>query len=147
MTAALVAAQAGARTLLVEKTMQVGGTTARSGGAVWIPGNHQQDALERASDAQAALRYLDALIGERGDRALRETFIERGPEMLSYLEERTGVRFAIAPDEPDYRQTSRPLRSAVARCARSSSTAACWARTSSASRLRCPSSWCSARSW
>ena len=104
MTAALVAAQAGARTLLVEKTTQVGGTTARSGGAVWIPGNHQQDALERASDAQAALRYLDALIGERGDRALRETFIERGPEMLSYLEERTGVRFAIAPDEPDYRQ-------------------------------------------
>ena len=104
MTAALVAADAGLRTLLVEKTTQIGGTTARSGGAAWIPGNHQQDALERTGDAQAALRYLDALVGERGDRALREAFIEHGPQMLRFLEERTAIRFAIAPDEPDYRQ-------------------------------------------
>jgi len=104
MTAALVAAQAGMRTLLVEKTTQVGGTTARSGGAAWIPGNHQQDALERTGDAQAARQYLDGLVGDRGGRALRDAFIEHAPEMLRFLEERTGVRFAIAPDEPDYRQ-------------------------------------------
>jgi len=104
MIAALVAAQAGARTLLVEKTTQAGGTTARSGGAVWIPGNHQQDALEQTGDARTALQYLDALVGARGNRALRAAFIEHGPQMLRYLEQRTDVRFAIAPDEPDYRQ-------------------------------------------
>jgi succinate dehydrogenase/fumarate reductase flavoprotein subunit len=104
MTAALVAAQAGARTLLVEKTAQAGGTTARSGGAVWIPGNHQQAALERTNDAAAAQRYLDALVGDHGNRALSEAFIEHGPQMLRYLEERSDVRFAIARDELDYRQ-------------------------------------------
>src|SRR5579875_579746 len=104
MTAALVATLEGVKTLLVEKTDQVGGTTAYSSGAVWIPGNPQQASIGISGDAEAARRYLDALVDGRAERALREKFLAAGPEMLRYLEERSDVRFKIYPHHPDYRQ-------------------------------------------
>jgi succinate dehydrogenase/fumarate reductase flavoprotein subunit len=104
MTAALVSAIAGLRTLLIEQSDQVGGTTAYSSGTVWIPNNPQQRSLGVTGDAEAALAYLDALVGGRAERALRQTFIAAGPEMLRYLEQHTDVRFRIYPYAPDYRQ-------------------------------------------
>jgi len=104
MTAALVAAIEGMRTLLIEKTDQVGGTTARSSGSVWIPNNPQQRGLGISGDAEAALEYLDALVDGRADRALREAFVAAGPEMLRYLDERTDVHFQVYRHHPDYRQ-------------------------------------------
>ena len=104
MTAALVSALQGMRTLVIERSDQVGGTTARSSGSVWIPNNAQQRQLGVTGDAEAALAYLDALVGGRADRALREAFVAAGPEMLAYLEARTDVRFQIYRHHPDYRQ-------------------------------------------
>jgi len=104
MTAALVSAIEGMRTLLIEKSDQVGGTTARSSGSVWIPNNPQQRRLGITGDAEAALEYLDALVGGRADRALREAFIAAGPEMLEYLEKQTDVGFQMYRQAPDYRQ-------------------------------------------
>ena len=104
MTAALVSAIEGMRTLLIEKSDQVGGTTARSSGSVWIPNNPQQRRLGITGDAEAALEYLDALVDGRADRALREAFIAAGPEMLQYLEQHTDVRFQVYRYQPDYRQ-------------------------------------------
>lgn len=104
LTAAAVGASAGLRTLLLEKTQHVGGTTARSGGAVWIPDSPQRAALGIGADGASALRYLDELVGDRADRALREAFLAEGPRMLRYLEEHSEVRLDLAPDEPDYRQ-------------------------------------------
>src|SRR5574337_525300 len=75
MTAALVSAVQGLRTLLIEKSDQVGGTTARSSGTVWIPNNPEQRGLGITGDAEAAREYLDALVDGRADRALREAFI------------------------------------------------------------------------
>ncbi|MBP7962921.1 MAG: FAD-binding protein, partial [Caldilineaceae bacterium] len=40
MTAALVAKSLGLDVLVIEKTEFYGGSTARSGGALWIPDNH-----------------------------------------------------------------------------------------------------------
>ena len=54
MTAALVASLEGKRTLLLEKTEQIGGTTARSSGTVWIPNNPHQRRLAPADDSAAA---------------------------------------------------------------------------------------------
>jgi succinate dehydrogenase/fumarate reductase flavoprotein subunit len=104
MTSALVGAIEGMRTLLIEKSDQVGGTTAYSSGTVWIPNNPQQRRLGITGDAEAALEYLDALVGARADRTLRVAFVGAGPEMLQYLERHTDVGFQIYRHAPDYRQ-------------------------------------------
>ena len=95
MTAALVAAIEGLRTLVIERSDQIGGTTALSSGSVWIPDNPQQRRSGVSEDASAARAYLDALVGARAERALREAFLAAGPEMLDYLESRAGVRFQL----------------------------------------------------
>jgi succinate dehydrogenase/fumarate reductase flavoprotein subunit len=104
MTAALVAAIEGLRPLLIERTGQVGGTTARSSGSVWIADNPQQRRLGITGDAEAARQYLDALVDGRADPALREAFVAAGPEMLAYLEKHTDIHFQIYRHHPDYRQ-------------------------------------------
>jgi succinate dehydrogenase/fumarate reductase flavoprotein subunit len=94
MTAALVAAIAGARALVLESTPHVGGTSARSSGTLWIP---------PVGDVAAAA-YLDALVGEKADRALREAFLAAGPAMIACLEQDAGFVFRPYPEHPDYRQ-------------------------------------------
>ena len=104
MTAALAAALAGKRTLVVERSGQVGGTTAYSSGTVWIPDNADMREAGTSDDRTRATAYLDALVGERADRALRQAFLSAGPEMLAALAERAGIRFRAYPEAPDYRQ-------------------------------------------
>lgn len=94
MTAALVAAIEGARALVLESTSHVGGTSARSSGTLWIP---------PAGDAAAAA-YLEALVGEKADRTLREAFLAAGPAMIACLEQHAGFVFRPYPEHPDYRQ-------------------------------------------
>src|SRR5262245_3769751 len=94
MTAALVAAVEGARVLVLESTSHVGGTSARSSGTLWIP---------PVGDAAAAA-YLDALVGDKADRALRTAFLAAGPAMIAWLEEHAGLAFRPCPVHPDYRQ-------------------------------------------
>jgi 3-oxosteroid 1-dehydrogenase len=95
MTAALVAAEEGARVLVLESTARVGGTSARSSGTLWIP---------PPEDRAAAATYLDALVGEKADRSLRQAFLAAGPAMVAYLEQRAGFRFRPYTEHPDYRQ-------------------------------------------
>ena len=104
MTAALVASIEGMRTLLIEKSDQIGGTTARSSGTVWIPDNPQQRRLGITDDAAKVRTYLDALVGDRAERSLREAFIDAGPKMLEYLEKRADIGFQLYRKHPDYRQ-------------------------------------------
>lgn len=104
MTAALVAALEGQRTLLIERSSQIGGTTALSSGSVWIPDNPLQRSAGVEDDAAAARTYLDALVGARAEPELREAFLAAGPEMLGYLESRAGIGFQMYRHSPDYRQ-------------------------------------------
>jgi len=94
----------GQANLLLEKTEQVGGTTARSSGTVWIPNNPHQRRLEPVDDSAAARTYLDALVGDRADRTLRDAFVDAGPAMIEYLDARSDVRFVAYANSPDYRQ-------------------------------------------
>ncbi len=103
LTAALVAAIEGRRVLVVEKSECLGGTSARSSGTVWIPDNPAMQRQGMRDDA-AARQYLDALVGDRADRALREAYIAEGPQMLRFLEAHTAIRFRPYPTQPDYRQ-------------------------------------------
>ncbi len=104
MTAALVSSIEGMRTLLIEKSDQIGGTTARSSGTVWIPNNPEQRRLGITGDAALARTYLDGLVGDRADPSLREAFLAAGPRMLEYLEQHADIRFRIYRHAPDYRQ-------------------------------------------
>jgi 3-oxosteroid 1-dehydrogenase len=104
MTAALAAAQHGLDTVLIEKSSYFGGSTARSGGGVWIPGNKAlRDAGQvDGDDAEEAKRYLDAIVGDEVPKERRDTFLDRGPEVMDFLLEKTPVRFAWVPEYSDY---------------------------------------------
>lgn len=103
MAAALVAAIEGLDVLLCEKSDQVGGTGATSAGTLWIPGNHQNRDAGFDDSAEQADRYLDALIGEGTNRALRDAYLATGPAAIDYLSSRTDVTFLPCGPHPDYR--------------------------------------------
>lgn len=103
MTAALVASLEGLDVLLCEKSDQVGGTGATSAGTLWIPGNRQSRAAGFSDSAEAADKYLDALIGEGTNRALRDAYLQSGPDVIDDLAARSEVRFIPCGPHPDYR--------------------------------------------
>jgi succinate dehydrogenase/fumarate reductase flavoprotein subunit len=102
MTAALVGAIEGLRTVLCEKTSMVGGTTSTSAGTVWIPGSHQSEKAGISDSIEDAKTYLNAVVGASGGNAGRAAFLNTGPTVLDYLEAHTDVRFIPAPAHPDY---------------------------------------------
>ncbi len=105
MTAALAAARRhGLRTLLIEKSAYFGGSTARSGGGVWIPGNYALKAAGQVdpSDDEAARRYLDSIVGDVVPKVRRDTFLDRGPEVMDFIRDSTPVRFTWVPEYADY---------------------------------------------
>ena len=97
LAAALAAAVAGARVVLVERGERLGGTTALSGGRVWVPGNHLQD----ADSPEAAAAYLDGVFSDRY-RPMTEAFLDTAPEMARFVERHSAHRFAACPRYPDY---------------------------------------------
>ena len=60
LTAALTAAAAGCRVIIAEKTGLIGGTTALSGAAAWVPANHLATAAGIADSAEEALAHIRA---------------------------------------------------------------------------------------
>jgi succinate dehydrogenase/fumarate reductase flavoprotein subunit len=104
LTAALSAAEAGLSPLVVEHADEVGGTSARSSGTIWIPGNHHLRDHGILDDAARAEAYLSALVGNAGEAAMWKAFLDQGPCMLADLEKRAGLVFRPFMQAPDYRQ-------------------------------------------
>jgi 3-oxosteroid 1-dehydrogenase len=104
MAAALKAADLGLETVLLEKSAYFGGSTARSGGGVWIPGNYALRAAGQVDpdDAERAKEYLQSIVGDEVPRVRRDTYLDRGPEVMDFLRDRTPVRFAWVPEYADY---------------------------------------------
>jgi hypothetical protein len=102
MTAAAVAAAQGLQVLLIEKTGFVGGTTAWSGGMVWIPVNAKMRDAGLSDSRADAEAYLGSTVPEDANAALREAFLSRGPEAIAYLEANTEVRLQPVKVYPDY---------------------------------------------
>lgn len=100
MTAAVVAAIEGLRVGLFEKALQLGGTTATSGGAIWIPANSLARAAGLHDSLDAARQYLAAQLGKLARHDLVEAYLASGPEAVDYLAERSDIRFdpMAAPD-------------------------------------------------
>ncbi len=102
LTAALVATIEEKRTLLIEKSDRIGGTSALSSGSAWIPNNSYQRRSGVVGDDLAVMAYLDALIGDCSSRPLREAFVAAGPEMLAYFEKHIALRWLMYDVQPDY---------------------------------------------
>ena len=101
LTAAVTAAELGAKVGLFEKGATLGGTTVYSGGMIWIPLN-QHEPPEKGDSREKALEYLRALSNDTISDEMAETYIDVGPEMVRWLDERTPVKFRAVPDFPDY---------------------------------------------
>ncbi|AUW58922.1 oxidoreductase [Sphingobium sp. SCG-1] len=101
LTAAITAHEGGARVAIFEKADKVGGTSAWSGGQIWIP-NHNRQAPDRSDSREEALTYLAALSHGMIDPAMAETYVDTGPLMVDFLEERTPAKFYAIPYLPDY---------------------------------------------
>lgn len=104
LTAALTAGLAGLRCLVLEHMETIGGTSARSSGTVWIPGNHHLEAYGTHGDRAAAETYLASLVGDHGEEAMWRAFLDAAPLMLRDLEQRAGLVFRPFMAAPDYRQ-------------------------------------------
>lgn len=102
MTAAVTAADQGLKVLVVEKADQYGGTSALSGGGIWIPNNHYFRAMGGNDSEELAWTYLKAAVGDRVDERRLRTYLKKAPEMIAWLEKHTRVHYAVAEKYPDY---------------------------------------------
>lgn len=102
MTAAAVAAAAGRRVILLEKSARVGGTTAISGGMVWLPANRKIAAAGIPDSLDDARRYLLQVLPKAVRTPLLDAFLSTADEALGYLEARTALRLRPVRTYPDY---------------------------------------------
>ncbi|MFD4254917.1 3-oxosteroid 1-dehydrogenase [Amycolatopsis thermoflava] len=102
MTAALAAADAGLSVVVIEKAARFGGSTARSGGGVWIPGNEALRAAGVEDTPEAARAYLEAIVGDVVPAELRQAFLDHGPEVVSFVHRVTPLRLQWVPGYSDY---------------------------------------------
>ncbi|WP_439669745.1 Succinate dehydrogenase/fumarate reductase, flavoprotein subunit [Cupriavidus necator] len=104
MLAACRAADRGLSVVVLEKSSQYGGTSAVSGGGIWIPLNHHIAPAGGGDDYATALEYILACAGEHGDPQRVRAYLEQAPRMLQYLEQQAGVRYYTLPRYADYFQ-------------------------------------------
>jgi succinate dehydrogenase/fumarate reductase flavoprotein subunit len=102
LTAAVTAAEGGARVGLFEKAPEVGGTAAWSGGHVWIPNNPHQAAIGVEDSAEEAFTYIMSLSRGLLEERLIRAYLKAGPEMVRFLDRAAGTEFHAVADFPDY---------------------------------------------
>jgi 3-oxosteroid 1-dehydrogenase len=110
MCAALFMLSLGKSVVILEKTDLVGGTTARSGGVMWIPNNRfmKEDGVEDSYDK--AMQYLEATAGSSPDAPgttpeRRSAYVTEGPRMIDFLVGQ-GIKLLRPKSWPDYHDYS-----------------------------------------
>ena len=102
LSTAVTAAYLGLKVLVVEKDPHYGGTTAWSGGWMWIPRNHLALKAGIAEPIEKPLSYLQHELGEQFDEVRARTFLKHGPRMLRFFEEQTALHFIDGNGIPDF---------------------------------------------
>ena len=103
LTSAICARDGGASVLVIEKSNQYGGTSATSGGGVWIPNNRYAIAENVNDSYDDAKAYINSVSPEGMiEEDLIETYLEHGPKMIDYLHENSRVKYRNLPHYPDY---------------------------------------------
>lgn len=102
MASAVFLADQGLRVLIVEKSDKYGGTSAISGGGIWIPNNHYFARKGGKDSAELALAYLQAAAGDQVDEGRLRAYLDNAPKMIETLTRTSRVRYAVADKYPDY---------------------------------------------
>lgn len=102
MTAAICAHDRGLSTLLIEKTEMYGGSSAMSGGSLWVPNNHLMAGSGVDDSRDDAVRYLTHITRGQVAADKLEAYVDVAPEMLRYMTERTRLRLICMPKYADY---------------------------------------------
>lgn len=102
LSAAITAHDNGLKTIVLERSPQVGGVTALSQGQVWVAGNHLAKAAGIDDSSESGFRYLERLAMGYGEDEAILNFAVHAPEALRYFEDHAGVRMNIIRGCPDY---------------------------------------------
>lgn len=102
MTAALCAKAQGLDAVVVEKDALFGGTSAVSGGGIWVPCNDDIPNVGGDDTPEEAMTYLKRVIGDEVPEEKLRTYVREAPEMLRYLARNFDVKFRSVPKYPDY---------------------------------------------
>lgn len=104
MAAAVFAAIADRRVLVVERTEYVGGTSALSAATTWAPNSQHAKSVPGDDSFEKAKRFLDNAVGNHSSAALREAFLRSAPAAIATLESQSDVHFRPYATHPDYEQ-------------------------------------------
>src|SRR4051795_942801 len=102
MAAAITAAHRGLEVVIAEKEATFGGTTARSGGWLWIPGTSLARGWGIVETAEQARTYLRHEAGNAFDAARVDAFLSAGPEAVDFFTSQTRLQFDMPLVFPDY---------------------------------------------
>lgn len=102
LSAAVTAAHLGQKVLVAEKDAQFGGTTAWSGGWMWIPRNPLARAAGIAEPLEEPLAYLQVELGPQFDEARARAFLAQGPRMVEFFQRETQLQFIDGNLIPDF---------------------------------------------
>jgi len=106
LSAAVTAATLGLKVIVVEKAPVFGGTTAWSGGWMWIPRNPLAQAAGLHEDIAEPRRYLQHELGPHFDAARVDAFLEHGPRMVGHFQRHTALAFIDGNAVPDFHGAS-----------------------------------------
>lgn len=102
MTAALTSAHQGLSCVVVEKAATFGGSAARSGAGIWIPNNPVILAAGVPDTPAKAAAYLAAVVGPDVSAERQQAFLDRGPDMISFVMAHSPLRFRWMEGYSDY---------------------------------------------
>ena len=102
LSAAATAALLGLKVVVAEKEPQYGGTTAWSGGWMWIPRNPLAVEAGIREDISAPLEYLRHELGTQFDETRARAFLEAGPRMVAFFRQRSALAFSDGNAVPDF---------------------------------------------
>jgi succinate dehydrogenase/fumarate reductase flavoprotein subunit len=102
LAAALSAALRGLRVVVLEKFEKYGGTTSRSGGGAWLPGNPLAKEHGIKDEPAKARQYVENIVGKYFDAEHIDAFLENVPKMMNEFREHSDVDFFVGAKNPDY---------------------------------------------
>lgn len=102
MAAAIRAHDLGADTLIIEKASVYGGSTAWSGGVIWVPDNPCMKAKGMADSAAEAMEYLETITAGSSSSERLQAYVEAAPRMMEYFIQHTHLKFQTIEEYPDY---------------------------------------------
>ena len=102
MAAALAAHEQGLKVLVVEKTEYVGGSTALSGGGVWVPANPVLTAAGSTDTIEQGLTYAESVVADSAPKPRWTSAIEHGPAAIAMLQRTTPLNFMWSRGYSDY---------------------------------------------